>query len=192
MQRLLLVNKFEQFQRLRPVEEEWVEHAIIIIMNAMKPGLLQMVARWGRADVLQGVLSNPDLLEHCQPDQVQAAFAEALLLATRETFDVGIIKLLLNHGAKPSGLWGPSLIEGAELYSEANIMGVTDGFGLLEQLHGGKRRKSSSLTGMVKDNLSEMDITNAPDASSPRKSCDVAGGEEDRSPAETAGVRRIA
>ena len=75
------------------------------------------------------------MLAYCQPDSVQAAFGEALRYATLPNFDARAIDLLLNHGAKPSGLWGPGLFEAGALNQQG---GVSDPFGLIANLRASK------------------------------------------------------
>ena len=67
------------------------------------PGLLQLVAQWGRVDVLKDVLKDPALLAQRQPMQVQMAFQGALEHALEPKFDVRLIELLMEHGAKAAG-----------------------------------------------------------------------------------------
>lgn len=73
------------------------------------PGLLQLVAQWGRVDVLQDVLKDPELLAQRQPMQVQMAFQGALEHALEPKFDLGLIELLMEHGAKAADVYLPAL-----------------------------------------------------------------------------------
>ncbi len=73
------------------------------------PGLLQLVAQWGRVDVLQDVLKDPELLAQRQPMQVQMAFQGALEHALEPKFDVRLIELLMEHGAKADDVYLPAL-----------------------------------------------------------------------------------
>ena len=129
--RLEWVNMLDCQPHLRSSESEWLSLVVERLRVRERPGLLQYVARWGRTDVLATVLSDPDLLDHCQPAQVQAAFGEALQYATQETFDVGVVALLLNHGAKPSDVYGPGLLE---VEKRSNQMRTRDAFGLIDML----------------------------------------------------------
>lgn len=70
---------------------------------------------------------------------MQAAFTEALRYATQPGFDVEVINLLLNHGARPAGLWGPGLFEDGRLNEPG---GVYDDFGLIEKLRARDRDRA--------------------------------------------------
>ena len=67
-----------------------------------KPGLLQLVVKWGRRDIVEKVLTDPLLLEQRQADAVHLAFRDALVASQDPAFDVGIVELLMDHGAKSS------------------------------------------------------------------------------------------
>ena len=54
----------------------------------------------GRHDVLDSLLTQDDLLYHRMPEHVQEALQETLLKVTDASFDVRIIELLLQYGAK--------------------------------------------------------------------------------------------
>ena len=73
------------------------------------PGLLQLVAQCGRVDLLQDVLKDPELLAQRQPMQVQMAFQGALEHALEPKFDLGLIELLMEHGAKAADVYLPAL-----------------------------------------------------------------------------------
>ena len=75
------------------------------------PGLLQLVAQWGRVDVLEDVLKDPDLLAQRQPMQVQMAFQGALEHAIEPNFDLGLIELLMETGAKAADVYLPALFD---------------------------------------------------------------------------------
>ena len=75
------------------------------------PGLLQLVAQWGRVDVLEDVLKDPDLLAQRQPMQVQMAFQGALEHAIEPSFDLGLIELLMERGAKAAEVYLPALFD---------------------------------------------------------------------------------
>ena len=86
--------------------QEWVETVRKqMVERQKKPGLLQLVVRWGKADVVREVLTDPDLqaTEQLQGELVQLAFRDALRRSTGfETFDVSIATLLMDFGAKAS------------------------------------------------------------------------------------------
>ena len=92
------------------------------------PGLLQLVAQWGRVDVLKDVLKDPELLAQRQPMQVQMAFQGALEHALEPKFDVGLIELLMEHGAKA-----------ADVYLPALFVLKQDKFGLFDAIHARRR-----------------------------------------------------
>ena len=82
-------------------------------LNQMRayPGLLQSVAQWGRVDVLEDVLKDPNLLAQRQPMQVQMAFQGALEHALEPKFDLRLIELLMLTGAKAADVYLPALFE---------------------------------------------------------------------------------
>jgi hypothetical protein len=84
-------------QRLKQVDE--------------RPGLLQLVAQWGRVDILEGVLKDPELLAQRQPMQVQMAFQGALEHAIEPNFDLKLIELLMETGAKAADVYLPALFD---------------------------------------------------------------------------------
>ena len=75
------------------------------------PGLLQLVAQWGRVDVLEDVLKDQNLLAQRQPMQVQMAFQGALEHAIEPNFDLGLIELLMERGAKAADVYLPALFD---------------------------------------------------------------------------------
>ena len=97
------------------------------------PGLLQLVAQWGRVDVLRDVLKDPELLAQRQPMQVQMAFQGALEHALEPKFDVGLIELLMEHGAKA-----------ADVYLPALFALKRDRFGLFDEIHARHLRRWTS------------------------------------------------
>ncbi len=73
------------------------------IIHYNRTPLVALVARWGRYDVLKQLLSDPDMIEYRHADQVQEALQVALRRVCRDqSFDVAIVTLLLEHGAKIS------------------------------------------------------------------------------------------
>ena len=84
-----------------------------------RPGLLQLVAQWGRVDILEGVLKDPELLAQRQPMQVQMALEGALKHAIEPNFDLGLIELLMETGAKAADVYLPALfnhLKGRDLF----------------------------------------------------------------------------
>ena len=83
-----------------------------------RPGLLTLVAQWGRVDILDGVLKDPELLAQRQPMQVQMAFQGALEHAIEPNFDLGLIELLMETGAKAADVYLPALfnLKGRDLF----------------------------------------------------------------------------
>ena len=76
-----------------------------------RPGLLQLVAQWGRVDILEFVLKNQELLAQRQPMQVQMAFQGALEHVIEPNFDLKLIELLMETGAKAADVYLPALFD---------------------------------------------------------------------------------
>ena len=106
------------------------------------PGLLQSVAQWGRVDVLEDVLKDPALLAQRQPMQVQMAFQGALEHSLEPKFDLRLIELLMETGAKAADVYLPALFD----------LKGRDRFGLFTEIQQRRMRRwksrlSSSLRG---------------------------------------------
>ena len=143
-------------EQLREAELELVEHAVELLKQRMQSSstLLEQVARWGRCDVLDFVLSTPDMLEgHCQPEQIQIAFETALRYATKPGFDPNVIDQLLNHGAKPAGLWAPGLLD--ESATAKRPGGLYDAFGMIEKKTSMSKKWSAANALVVKNMASK-------------------------------------
>jgi hypothetical protein len=68
-------------------------------MEARSASLASILVRWGRHDVAERVLRDPELLEHRQVLLLQPALQQALQRASSErNFNVELINLLLEHG----------------------------------------------------------------------------------------------
>ena len=61
-----------------------------------------MLVAWGRKDIAESVLSNPELASPRNPVlHIQPAFQDALMRAARDhAFNVDLIDLLFSHGAR--------------------------------------------------------------------------------------------
>ena len=60
---------------------------------------MSILVRWGRHDVAERVLRDPELLEHRHIMFIQPAFQQAMQRASSErNFNVQLIELLLDHG----------------------------------------------------------------------------------------------
>ena len=116
-------------KRIYASHRNWIE---VVRLRPFKmldnPGLLQLVAQWGRVDVLKDVLKDPELLAQRKPMQVQMAFQGALEHALEPTFDVGLIELLMDHGAKAADVYLPALFGLKQ-----------DKFGLFDEIHARRR-----------------------------------------------------
>ena len=91
---------------LRP-PARFVERVKDSMQQKLSAGLLQLVVRWGRPEILANVLRSPSLVEQRQPQQVQQAFNDALKLATSSAYDTKVVNLLLDqvrNVSKPGGL----------------------------------------------------------------------------------------
>ena len=94
------------------------------------PGLLQLVVQWGRVDIAQSVFHDPTLLAQRQPTQVQRAFQQGLKHALEPNFDLKLIELLMDKGAKAADVYIPDLFE----------LEGKDAFGLFKDMNAIRRR----------------------------------------------------
>lgn len=83
----------------------WLDRVVQRI-NATEKSLPRMLVGWGRKDIAEKALSNPDLRVMRNPVlHIQPAFQEALQRATRGTaqlFNVELVDMLMSHGARVS------------------------------------------------------------------------------------------
>ena len=117
---------------VRPVdatENKWLEQVHSrVAAEYTRPGLLQLVVRWGRNDIAKIVLHDPELTEQRAPVAVQRAFQEALERSVDRSFDIGLVETLLDHGAEAAGISISSLF-----YQVQN-----DSFGYCSDLKAGR------------------------------------------------------
>lgn len=72
-------------------------------MDSREASLASILVRWGRHDVAERVLRDPELVEHRQVMLMQPAFQQAMEHASSErNFNVAILDLLLGHGCTPA------------------------------------------------------------------------------------------
>ena len=72
-------------------------------MDSREASLASILVRWGRHDVAERVLRDPELVEHRQVMLMQPAFQQAMEHASSErNFNVAILDLLLGHGCAPA------------------------------------------------------------------------------------------
>ena len=118
---------------------------ILVVRQRLKqmhehPGLLQSVAQWGRVDVLEDVLKDPKLLAQRLPMQVQMAFQGALQHAIEPNFDLGLIELLMETGAKAADVYMPALFD----------LKGRDRFGLFTDIQQRRVRRWKSRIGLLR------------------------------------------
>ena len=111
---------------------EWVRMVTRRMYQKRKhAGLLQLVVQWGRVDILDEVFSKPEYLKQRQPTSVQQAFEGLLSYATSDSYDVALVDMLIERGAKPENVDLPSLFDRARL----------DAFGLFRDMRVGVFRR---------------------------------------------------
>ena len=97
--------------------------------------LLRLVVSCGRRDTVESVLTDPSLTQQRQQQVVQAAFGDALILATKPHFEVGVVDLLLDNGARAENV----VLD--ELFKARG-----DRFGYLKAIEQGYSNKEHSAT----------------------------------------------
>ena len=120
-------------ERLQLTQHEWLETAYSILRHEYgSPGLLQMVVRWGRTDMVQMVLQDEHFRDQRQPKHVQRSFQDALERSMEPSFDVSLVQTLLEHGAEAAGVCMPRLFTSVQHES----------FGFCKDLRDGKFKSS--------------------------------------------------
>ncbi|KAL1520819.1 hypothetical protein AB1Y20_022381 [Prymnesium parvum] len=120
--RWLTVNEQQQhYQSMRHEHKAYIRRAQELVQRKMSAGLLQLVVRWGRHEMLRNVLRDPSLVEQRQVQQVQQAFNDALKLSTVPSYDTKVVDVLLDQGARAQEVFAATLFEldGDSLYSDA-------------------------------------------------------------------------
>ncbi|KAL3908728.1 MAG: hypothetical protein SGPRY_009684, partial [Prymnesium sp.] len=128
-------------------EREYLFRACELVEQKLNAGLLQLVVRWGRHEMLKAVFNDSSLVEQRQVTQVQQAFNDALKLSTMPSYDTRVVDLLLDQGARSQEVFAAKLFEldGDPLYSDAfgYCAGMTATRELPEPI--GRRHSTSSL-----------------------------------------------
>eukprot|EP00966_Prymnesium_polylepis_P145005 3348480-Prymnesium_polylepis.1 len=88
-----------EYREMYPPHREYVQRAKDVAAQKLSAGLLQLIVRWGRPEILKSVLASGSLVEQRQPQQVQQAFNDALKLATNSAYDTEVTGLL---GQRPA------------------------------------------------------------------------------------------
>lgn len=110
--RWLTVNEDEQhYATMKSEHKQYILRAQENVQRKMSAGLLQLVVRWGRHEMLKNVLRDPSLVEQRQTQLVQQAFNDALKLSTVPTYDTKVVDLLLDQGARAQDVFAASLFE---------------------------------------------------------------------------------
>ncbi len=98
------------FARWHRGHSRLVNKAVANLERTLKePGLLEIVVNFGRASLAERVLHAPKLADERSPLKLQRVFSNALHMASVDrTFDLNILTVLMQHGAKISdvGLTG--------------------------------------------------------------------------------------
>ena len=145
-----------------------------------RPGLLQLVAQWGRVDILEGVLKDPELLAQRQPMQVQMALEGALKHAIEPNFDLGLIELLMETGAKAADVYLPALfnhLKGRDLFGLfADIQHQRMRFGSRMSLTTRRRSRPNTLVNNLPTNSPKHSPSRLRLASSTQESGEASAG----------------
>ena len=142
------------YRSLFSTHKQYVDRVRDNVVRQLHAGLLQLVVRWGRPQILSNVLRSPSLVEQRQPWQVQQAFNDALRLATSPTYDTRVIELLLDNGAKAADVFAAALfdLEGDSRYGDAfgycsgmvEVLETNEGYGIV-----GRSRPRTARTGII-------------------------------------------
>ena len=134
--REILADRESRKKLVAATDIRWFENVRgMVDREYMRPGLLQLVVRWGRNDIAEIVLRDAELQEQRVPAAVQRAFQDALERSTDRSFDIKLVETLLDHGAEAAGIFIAGLWN--------NVEG--DSFGYCQELKRGvydKKTKS--------------------------------------------------
>ena len=90
-----------------------VRRAVAVLERQLKePGLLEIVVNFGRLQLVERVLHAPKLVDERSPLKLQTVLSTALRMAAADrSFDLNVITVLLQHGAKVSDVWLTGLFD---------------------------------------------------------------------------------
>ena len=125
-------------RKLRISNPQWIQTVQKFIeYEFSRPGLLQLVVRWGRNDIAQMVLNDKELADQRQATHVQRALQDALERAKEVSFDAqSLVDLLIEHGAEAAGIFLPDLFRNMR----------NDSFGFCDELRNNKFNKDRTRT----------------------------------------------
>ena len=125
-------------RKLRISNPQWIQTVQKFIeYEFSRPGLLQLVVRWGRNDIAQMVLNDKELADQRQATHVQRALQDALERAKEASFDAqSLVDLLIEHGAEAAGIFPPDLFRNMR----------NDSFGFCDELRNNKFNKDRTRT----------------------------------------------
>ena len=113
-------------------DHKWLETVRQMVESEYtRPGLLQLVVRWGRSDIAKIVLKDEELQVQRHRSAVQRAFQDALERSVDTAFDVALVETLLDHGADAAG------VSIAGLWGNVGLWGKEDSFGYCRELKEG-------------------------------------------------------
>ena len=102
---------------------EWLDR-VEQRMQQRTASLASILVRWGRHDVAERVLRDPELLEQRSLMFMQPSFQQAMQRATSErNFNVELLDLLIDHGCTPAAV---SLSQVLEMASEDPYLLLSD------------------------------------------------------------------
>ena len=116
--------------KLEITDSEWFKIVKKFVnVEFSRPCLLQLVVRWGRADIVHEVLQDSELKDQRRQTEVQRALQDALERAMETSFDAqSVVETLMENGAEPACIFLPDLFRNQH----------NDSFGFCTELRQGK------------------------------------------------------
>jgi ADP-ribose pyrophosphatase len=128
----------DRYKRLYANHRDWVDMIDKTMSQQQEhPQLLRLVVRWGRKDIAEKVLTDPDLIEQRQLPMVQGAFHEALARSTSPHFEVGLVELLLDYGARAEEVYLGGLFDSVQVSLVVHLTQVSPFLPPIFPLHPG-------------------------------------------------------